>query len=98
MGFAVIFSSLLFSESAHAQETDTVGCCVLAGDTTNDGEITMYDATYLLDFVFANFPPPDCMEQADINGNGAVTVSDVVYMVKYIFLSGPAPACPPPSP
>ncbi|MCH9031484.1 MAG: hypothetical protein IIB00_04410 [candidate division Zixibacteria bacterium] len=94
--FSVVFTVLFFADSAVAQETDTAGCCVLAGDTTNDGEVTIFDASYLLDFVFADYPAPDCLEQADFDGSGSVNVSDILYLVIYIFQDGPAPVCPPP--
>jgi len=94
--FSVVFTVLFLADSAVAQESDTAGCCVLAGDTTNDGEITIFDASYILDFVFLSYPPPDCLEQADIDGSGSVNVSDVLYLVQYIFQYGPAPICPPP--
>jgi len=65
----------------------------MLGDTDGDGEITISDVIYLIDYLFKGGTAPDPLYVGDTNCDGQVTVSDIVYLINYLFKGGPAPAC-----
>jgi len=67
---------------------------ILHGDVNMDGEVTVADVVYLVNYIFKNGPEPLLPIIADINGNGEMTVEDVVYLTNYLFKSGPPPIPP----
>ena len=69
---------------------------VLRGDAQGDGEVTMTDAIFVLNWLFLGGRRPPCMEQADINGSRDVNLADGVYELQWEFIGGPPP--PPPFP
>lgn len=72
-------------------------CCIgNRGDVNYNGEVTISDLTYLVDYLFQGGPPPPCPEEADVNASGDIGISDITYMVDYLFQGGPVPEeCPP---
>ena len=62
-----------------------------AGDANGDGAYGVADIFYLINFFFADGPPPQ--GNADANGDDAVSVTDVFYMINDLFADGP-PAGP----
>ncbi|MDQ1347968.1 MAG: hypothetical protein QG573_1342, partial [Acidobacteriota bacterium] len=60
-----------------------------AGDANGDGSYGVADIFYLINFFFADGPPP--LGNADANGDNAVTVSDIFYMINDLFSGGPDP-------
>ncbi len=60
-----------------------------AGDANGDGSYGVADIFYLINFFFADGPPP--LGNADANGDNAVTVSDIFYMINNLFSGGPSP-------
>ena len=60
-----------------------------AGDANGDGSYGVADIFYLINFFFADGPPP--LGNADANGDNAVTVSDIFYMINNLFSGGPFP-------
>ena len=64
------------------------------GDADNNGIITISDAVYLINYIFAGGPAPAQLCLGDADGNSIITISDAVYLINYIFAGGPAPFCP----
>ncbi len=63
----------------------------LPGDADGNAVISISDAVYLLNFIFANGPVPVAPGTGDANCDGRCNVSDPVYLISHIFLGGPAP-------
>ncbi len=68
----------------------------LCGDADGSSVISISDAVFLINYIFAGGPPPDPIAAGDVDCNGIITISDAVYMINYIFAGGTAPcaACP----
>ncbi len=66
------------------------------GDANDDGMVSITDAVYLINYVFAGGPPPEPLLRADVDCSSTINISDVVYLIMYIFASGPQPCadCP----
>lgn len=64
---------------------------VLRGDANDDGEVTLVDIVYLINYLLKSGFAPYPLCEADVNCDGEVDVVDVVYLVNYLFRSGPAP-------
>ena len=71
-------------------------CDVVCGDVDGNGIITISDAVFLINFIFAGGPAPGSVTAADADCNGIITISDAVYLINYIFAGGPSPcaSCP----
>jgi hypothetical protein len=63
------------------------------GDANADGEISVSDAIYIINYLFKGGLSPNLLRAGDVNCDGKITVSDVVYLVNYLFRGGPPPAC-----
>ncbi len=63
----------------------------ICGDADNNHFVTISDAVYLIQYIFAGGQKPVVPYLGDADGNGIVTISDVVYLINYIFGGGPAP-------
>ncbi|MCJ7458213.1 MAG: SBBP repeat-containing protein [candidate division Zixibacteria bacterium] len=63
------------------------------GDANADGQLTVSDVIYLVNYLFKGGSEPAPFEAGDVNCDAAITVSDVVYLVNYLFKGGPPPAC-----
>jgi IPT/TIG domain/Dockerin type I domain len=59
-----------------------------SGDANGDGQVTIADVFYLINYLFAGGPGGVA---GDANGDGSVTVGDVFYLINYLFAGGPAP-------
>ncbi len=66
---------------------------VKCGDANADGNVTVSDVVYLVNFLFKGGPVAKPYEAGEANCDGKVTVSDVVYLVNYLFKGGPGPIC-----
>jgi len=66
---------------------------VLCGDANRDGQITVSDVIFLINYFFKNGFSPNPLIAGDANCDGEVTVSDVIYLLNYLFKSGPLPPC-----
>ncbi len=76
--------------------SEAVGCDILCGDPNLSGAVTISDAVFLIEYIFANGEPPAVMQTGDVDCSGTVNISDVVYLLNYIFSGGlnPCNACP----
>lgn len=63
----------------------------VCGDADSSGLVTISDAVYLINYIFAGGPPPMPLLSGDADCNGLVTISDAVYLINFIFGGGPAP-------
>jgi hypothetical protein len=65
------------------------------GDSNNDGVITLADAIYVTQYLFARGPAPvPNFDSGDANCNGRVEPTDAVVIVNYVVRAGKRPACP----
>ncbi len=66
------------------------------GDTDGSGSITISDAVYFINYIFASGPLPRDKYQGDLDCTGGAYIGDIVYLIYYLFASGPAPCagCP----
>ncbi|MCC6962919.1 MAG: VCBS repeat-containing protein [candidate division Zixibacteria bacterium] len=63
----------------------------VCGDADGSGAISISDAVYLINYIFAGGPAPNPLLAGDADCNGLVTISDAVYLINYIFAGGPEP-------
>lgn len=63
----------------------------LRGDSDDDGELTISDPIYLLNFLFQGGSATPCDDAADSNDDGVLDISDAVAALSYLFLGGPMP-------
>ncbi|MGB5106940.1 MAG: DUF1565 domain-containing protein [Candidatus Zixiibacteriota bacterium] len=68
-----------------------VGCATVCGDADHNGIITVSDAVFLINYIFAGGAIPFPSSAGDSDCNGIITISDAVYLINYIFADGPAP-------
>jgi hypothetical protein len=64
---------------------------ILLGDVNLDGQVSVSDIVYLINYLFKGGPAPQIFIVADVNGDGKVSVSDVIYLINYLFKGGSAP-------
>ena len=67
------------------------GTTYQAGDADGNAIITISDAVYLINFIFAGGPAPSPTLDGDADCNGIITISDAVFLINFIFAGGPAP-------
>ena len=73
------------------QQNFSAAC--FCGDADGNTIITISDAVYLINYIFAGGPAPSPICEGDADGNSIITISDAVYLINYIFAGGPAPHC-----
>ncbi|MGB5107489.1 MAG: dockerin type I repeat-containing protein [Candidatus Zixiibacteriota bacterium] len=78
-------------EHGIAPGADICSACA-CGDADNTGIITISDAVYLINYIFAGGPAPVQLCLGDADGTGIITISDAVFLINYIFAGGPAPS------
>ncbi len=65
------------------------------GDADNNGALSIADAAFLINYIFAGGAAPTVPEAADADCNGAISIADAVFLINYIFAGGPIPTiCP----
>lgn len=71
-------------------------CDYVCGDADGSQALSISDAVYLINYIFAGGPAPAPILAADADCSGAASISDAVYLINFIFAGGPAPcaACP----
>jgi len=68
------------------------------GDGNGDGSLDLGDPVFLLNFLFASGPAPDCFDSVDIDDDGRLTIGDAVSLLNFLFAGGGAPRPPYPDP
>ncbi|MEM7167654.1 MAG: hypothetical protein AAF581_19535 [Planctomycetota bacterium] len=66
----------------------------LRGDCNSDGGISLPDAIFMLNYLFAFGVPPSCFSGCDVDDNGAVQLPDAIILLNYLFSQGAPPASP----
>ena len=61
------------------------------GDANADGNVTVADVVYLVNYVLKSGAEPIPMETGDVDCNNIPNITDAVYLVNYLFKAGPAP-------
>lgn len=69
------------------------GPSYVCGDADGSGIITISDAVFLINYIFAGGAAPNPLESGNVNNDGIISISDAVYLINYIFSGGPAPVC-----
>lgn len=89
---------VVFSVGGETVTYDPFFCC--KGTTGNvDGDIAdicdIADLTYLIDYLFINFPPLDCPAEANIDGDSAgdVDIADLTALIDFLFINGHLSPC-----
>ncbi len=57
----------------------------IRGDADGDGEITVGDVVYLINYLFLGASEPVPLEAGDANSDGQVDVGDIIYLINYLF-------------
>jgi hypothetical protein len=65
----------------------------ICGDANGDGTIDIADVVYLINYLFADGPPPDPPAAGDATCDGEVNIADAVYLINYLFVGGSPPSC-----
>ncbi len=65
------------------------------GDANSNGEITIADVVFLINYLFKSGEPPIPLANGDVDCVKGVTITDAVYIVNYLFKSGDEPCIPP---
>ncbi|MGB5105733.1 MAG: hypothetical protein WBP29_03975 [Candidatus Zixiibacteriota bacterium] len=64
-------------------------CFAVEGDADYSGLITVSDAVFLINYIFAGGPVPTIAGCGDMDCTGIITISDAVAVINYIFAGGP---------
>jgi len=65
----------------------------ICGDANGNGEVTIADAVYEINYILKSGPPPQPLQAGDVDCDNDDDVADVVYKVNYLFKSGNPPCC-----
>ena len=61
------------------------------GDANADGNTTIADVVYMVNYLFKSGPEPIPLETGDVDGDNLCQIQDGVYLVNYLFKGGPPP-------
>ncbi|MGB2697196.1 MAG: dockerin type I domain-containing protein [Candidatus Zixiibacteriota bacterium] len=61
------------------------------GDANADGNVTIADVVYLINYFFKSGADPIPMETGDVDGDNLSQIQDAVYLVIYLFKGGNPP-------
>lgn len=91
----VAYVDFIYNDGANV-DTQTVTAtllsfCCLSGDADGSFTLSISDAVYLINYIFAGGPHPmrECLGDADCNCT--ISISDAVWLIQYIFAGGPPP-------
>ncbi len=67
---------------------------IIRGDANYDGNISLLDLTFLIDFIFREGAGSVTVQSSDMNFDYEIDFNDVMYLVDFIFRGGPSPPVP----
>ena len=70
----------------------------LRGDVNQDGQVSIQDASTLLQFIYNKDHEPACLESADVNNDGLVRIEDALQIIIYSTQGLSPPEMPFPAP
>ena len=76
------------------QQSFTSAAPCLCGDANGSGSINIYDAVFIINYIFGGGAAPNPICLGDANGSGNVNISDAVFIINYVFGGGQTPFCP----
>lgn len=79
----MIIAIIMCGSLVHAQ-SDTCDA-QFPGDVDNNGQITIWDAAYLTQYLNQTGPPPEIMANADPNGDCVIDSLDIIRIIGYMF-------------
>lgn len=102
---ATYYFTMTVGDASMPMRHDTLGVSItisdpapqyICGDADGSTSVSISDAVYLIQYIFAGGPAPIPLEAGDCDCSGLVTISDAVFLINYIFGGGPAPcaSCP----
>jgi len=63
-----------------------------SGDPNFDHTINIFDATYLISYLYMGGPAPlPIIETGDADADGAINLLDITRIISFLYLNGPAP-------
>lgn len=85
----VLALASLWPEASHGAQQ------AARGDANNDGVITLADAIYVSQYLFAKGPQPaPTLDSGDANCDARIDPLDVVAIINFVVRSGSRPGCP----
>ncbi len=95
---AQYFFTVYVTDSSIPPTADTVSFDItiidppyICGDADGNGAISIADAVYLINYIFAGGAAPDPVQAGDADCNGGLSIADAVLLINYIFAGGAAP-------
>ncbi|MFN0057291.1 MAG: dockerin type I repeat-containing protein [Planctomycetota bacterium] len=61
------------------------------GDLNHDGEVTITDLVYFVNYLYFAGPNPVCSDTADLNDDGVIQLADAITMLSLLFSDFPEP-------
>ncbi len=65
----------------------------VAGDINGDNNVSIADAVFMINWIFAYQPGPNPISAGDVNCDGSSSIADAVHIINFIF-GGGSPPCP----
>jgi len=63
------------------------------GDANSDGDVSILDAVFIINYKYKEGPTPEIPESADVNSDTKIDILDVVYLINFKYRDGPDPIC-----
>ncbi len=76
--------------SSESSQSKAIQC----GDVNLDGAVNIFDATFLISFLYNGGPAPAYMSRADVNDDSDVNIFDITALISYLYQGGAALNCP----
>ncbi len=94
----VFYFSVRCSDSSEPPKTDLYAATVtvvnppyFCGDADGSFSVSIADAVFLINYIFAGGSAPEPLIAGDADCSGGVSIADAVHLINYIFGGGPAP-------
>lgn len=81
------------ADSFHAFQGYLHTATFICGDANGDGEVTVSDVVYEINYVLKSGLPPRPPQAGDVNCDNIDDIQDIMYKINYLFKNGPPPCC-----